>query len=1430
MIRRALRAFWRVEWAILFVGVVLLVRAVLPEAIRHAIEWQAPQHIDGRVSVGNVDLALLSGRVVLEDVAVFLPETPAPSPSPSATPSPAVSPSGGQGGAESAAEAPPATPPPVISWKRLAVGLRYRPLIHKIVRFYDISFDAPRVALERTKDGGLDILNLIPARTETPAPTPTPTTGEGSGWGIGVDQFVLRDGGVRFNDLAVKGSEPLEVTLPTISVRDIALNPSVYGEPSRLHVELGVDEGRLQVDARLALRENRELGLEANVQAEGLPLRRARLYVPGVGWRELTGMLDTALTYHFDTKGPHEIRGSVTLKDVEVRVRGTEEPRSSWREFTVKVDPVDVLARRAVVSELHLDGAEVRVPTTGDLREYFTGVQTSADEAPPAEPPPPAQGPPPTVATEPPAPPWTWVLTLLRLTDSRVLLIGPDRTLNVGVGLTLNDLTSEGTQPARLQVALAPGGGTLNLEGALRTNPPGFGGTLRIADLAVPELLAVSGRVDPGLLPAARVGTDLTIEAGVRAGGDAPELGAADLRLHGDVSVAQLHAVPSGGAGPDVQVEGLTVSLADVRADGVLAPRGDGTSAGATGGAATGDVTVKGRVTLQNTQVARATPAGLGVRLGGVDLNLDNLQAPGLLKIRADGETSGPAMPVLGTLSASARLALSDVALDNVTAAGMAVGVGSLDLGLDELRLTTPAGSAALTPGRDVFAKGRLTLGRVDVSHLTPDGAAVGVGSLDLGLDEVRLTTPGGSAALTHRQDVFAKGRLALNGVETSQLTPHGTAVRLDSLDLSLDDVVLPGVVSLAAPPVPAGEHPDVAAAPTAEPIEVRGRLALGNVAASALTPQQLAVTLGGVELTLSKLQAPAGLLAPQASTGEGAATGVGLLGDVSLGTRLKLADVRATQPGPTGFSADLKALDLDLPDVQAFGASRVPSQAGARQAGSAGDLRLHGELNLGDLAVAGADPKAFAVGMRSFAVEMKDVLVPGALSTPPAGQGRPMRVALGDVRLDTPTVHVLRSKEGLVLPQFAPPAAAEQAAPPSAPPEQKAAGAGPPLELSVDLFKLQKGNIAFTDRTVSPAFSGGFNPLAVEVKALRYPNLALSGFRLNATSAQEGQIAASGGLSSDSGNLEVKVDKLHLLPFNPYVTSASSYSIGGGELSLTTTATARTGQYAADNKLTLHALDVEGAEGDSLFAQQFGIPLSVALALLRDMNGDIALDIPVDVGQEGVKVGVASVVRSALKTALLGALSSPLKLLGAAVGTGGKVASATPAAIPFRPGRSVPAPGGTKQMEQLAEFMRTRPGIAVTLDTSVTKADVRWLREQDLLAEWGEQGFLSRLLALPQRGTRAAVREALEARANDKEGKLDAEDSAALDQWLNERPPPAPDRLRNLANQRLAAVEKVLHEYGIDSSRVIAHEVMLEPTDDQPMVKLGLGAVGAPG
>src|SRR5207245_801371 len=83
---------------------------------------------------------------------------------------------------------------------------------------------------------------------------------------------------------------PVDVALPTIEVRDVALRPGLYGGPTRAHLDVRVDQGRLRVSTHLQLLEH-GVGVATNLRARRLPLGRTRLYVPKVGWRELAGDL-----------------------------------------------------------------------------------------------------------------------------------------------------------------------------------------------------------------------------------------------------------------------------------------------------------------------------------------------------------------------------------------------------------------------------------------------------------------------------------------------------------------------------------------------------------------------------------------------------------------------------------------------------------------------------------------------------------------------------------------------------------------------------------------------------------------------------------------------------------------------------------------------------------------------------------------------------------------------------------------------------------------------------------------------------------------------------------------------------------------------------------------------------------------------------------
>jgi hypothetical protein len=516
----------------------------------------------------------------------------------------------------------------------------------------------------------------------------------------------------------------------------------------------------------------------------------------------------------------------------------------------------------------------------------------------------------------------------------------------------------------------------------------------------------------------------------------------------------------------------------------------------------------------------------------------------------------------------------------------------------------------------------------------------------------------------------------------------------------------------------------------------------------------------------------------------------------------------------------------------------------------TAGDAVVSGTASLADLWVEAHDPKEFAAGAKRIAVDVQDATVPGALAAEPA-RGRAVAVALRSVDVESLYARVTRTEAGIVLPAFssAPPAKPAGEAKPAgatkpaaeatpaaapAPAEQPAAqppsptAAGPEPTIAIDTVKLAKGRVDLTDRTVQPFYWTAYDPIDGELRQVRQPPLEIGSIQLVAVNTKQGVIEVKGGLTRKS-DIELVVKELPLMPFNPYVTGLSPYSISRGSLFVTTKASIDGPNYKTTTWLTLSDFDLASRTGKHVVLEQLGIPLTVAVALLRDWRGNIDLTIPVEIDEKGTQVGLGTIVTGALVRALVGTLTSPLKVVGFVLPRGGSGAGASLAPVPitFPPGVAILGSAGAEQVKQLAEFLAGRPGLGVSLSAPPTPADVRGLREQALLAELGgpRKGVLGTIRNI---GARGRIVDALDARSRGEEGPLDEDDAKALDEYLEEIPQPTPEQLRQLGEQRLAIVEKSLREdYGVGDAQIgRLAEPPAEPVEGDPGVRVDLGSV----
>jgi hypothetical protein len=579
----------------------------------------------------------------------------------------------------------------------------------------------------------------------------------------------------------------------------------------------------------------------------------------------------------------------------------------------------------------------------------------------------------------------------------------------------------------------------------------------------------------------------------------------------------------------------------------------------------------------------------------------------------------------------------------------------------------------------------------------------------------------------------------------------------------------------------------------------------------------------------------------------------------------------------PVSFEGKVSAAGFSLPPILArigvpateilrqaalraeIDVSYVPPPAPAEGSVEAGaDLKVSGTVGLEGLDVAGSDEQAFRVGWKDLDIAIGELSLAGLAGGAETG-GRSPRGALklDRVSLVEPTVRLTRETTGLVLPEpggggaassaETPPqpagtepesatAVEAEATPPSQTGEPPAAqaeaadasGDGVAITVSLANLEVQQGSAEVLDRTVEPFYRGRIDRLDLKASGVSWPAGTVDDLSVDLKGLQGTELSVRGGVVPGKSKINCKIDGLPLSSFNPYI-APNGISLASGALSLETKASIRRQGYGTSTKLLVRQLELGDARQDSRFEQDVGIAPSLAIALLRDLNGDITLTVPVDIGREGgARLEIGSIVRQALIKAVMGALTSPLKLLGA-VTAGGKVERLAPEPILFTAGTTTLAGDGTARIEQIANLMAASPALSLSLNGVSAPADHRWLQEQALLEELRKTSGIRALGQLGEIGTRRAVRSYLEERLEDKEATLEPEDEAWFEAQVAAR---VIDRsaLEELATARASVIrDRLVAEHGIAAERLALAPATIAQESGSPSVTISVGAPTRP-
>ena len=446
------------------------------------------------------------------------------------------------------------------------------------------------------------------------------------------------------------------------------------------------------------------------------------------------------------------------------------------------------------------------------------------------------------------------------------------------------------------------------------------------------------------------------------------------------------------------------------------------------------------------------------------------------------------------------------------------------------------------------------------------------------------------------------------------------------------------------------------------------------------------------------------------------------------------------------------------------------------------------------------------------------------------------------------------------------PPAAAKDGRPQPAP----GAGSDDPDEagdfpVRIRRVQVEKGTLDFSDHSLSPNFSAVIQDLAGAVNGLSTDRNTRSQIALEGRVNEFGYARISGTLNAfaprERTSFRVQFRNLDMASVSPYTIKFAGYRVASGRMSLDLNYQVRESRLEGDNHIVLDDFVLGERVGEGASP---GLPLELAVSLLKDANGRIDIGVPISGSLEDPEFKLGDVFWKAFGTIIGNIIAAPFRALARVFGGGAEEL----AVIAFEPGESRLLPPEREKFKRIAEGLAKRPELKVVIPARYdAEADARAIRREGLRRELAKRaGFEVSAedpagpLSIEDRRTRRALRELYAQRFGEDElarQKAEAEREAggAKDLGVGERirnfaagepqvANPAPfyralyrrlldaeavseGALAGLAQKRAAAIAAELQAAGVDAGRMT--QSTAEPTSNadarQVTIQLSLAA-----
>ncbi|NWB87069.1 DUF748 domain-containing protein [Pseudomonas gingeri] len=282
----------------------------------------------------------------------------------------------------------------------------------------------------------------------------------------------------------------------------------------------------------------------------------------------------------------------------------------------------------------------------------------------------------------------------------------------------------------------------------------------------------------------------------------------------------------------------------------------------------------------------------------------------------------------------------------------------------------------------------------------------------------------------------------------------------------------------------------------------------------------------------------------------------------------------------------------------------------------------------------------------------------------------------------------------------------------------QPTASSSKPLGIHIGGIAINDGSANFADFSLTPHFATAIQQLNGQIGTIDSRQPKPAGVDINGKVDRYAPVTIKGALNPfdpmASLDIATSFKRVELTTLTPYSGKFAGYRIRKGRLNLDVHYLITKGQLKAENKLVVEQLQL-GEKVDSPDAVD--LPIKLAIALLKDSDGNISIELPVSGDLNNPQFSVMPIIWQTLRNLIVRAATAPFKFIGGLI-SGGDAQDLSN--VSFAPGSSELSSDAQSSLTKLAAALKERPNLRLEIEgTAAQSSDGALIAQQRLDREY---------------------------------------------------------------------------------------------------------------